>query len=145
MTLREIAQFGGTPMARTQPKQQSVERAQAINLLRAELLKRLDSDTSACKLAAEKGFFCRGFTRFNDGELKSRYWWIARRRPNISRADLEDVANRWQLARQDVDHLPIACDVQQQEHDTCRGWDDFSNEELARYYFELTGEQITVV
>ncbi len=132
-------------MARTQPKQQSVERAEAINLLRAELLKRLDSDMSVCRLAAEKGIFCKGFAQFGDGELKRRYWWIARRRPNISRGELEEIANRWQLARQDVDHLPIACDVQQQEHDTCRGWDDFTNEDLARYYFELTGQPITVV
>src|SRR5579864_5315315 len=122
-------------MSRTQPKPQSVPRAEAVNLLRAELLKRLDSDTSICRLAAEKGFFCGGFTRYGDGELKRRYWWIARRRPNITRPELEEIANRWQLARQDVDHLPIACDVQQQEHDTCRGWDDFSNEDLARYYF----------
>lgn len=132
-------------MSRTQAKPQSIERAEAINLLRAELLKRLDSDKSACRLAAEQGIFCRGFAQFGDGELKRRYSWIARRRPNISRAELEEVANRWQLARQDVDHLPIACDVQQQEHDTCRGWDDFSNEDLSRYYFELTGQEITVV
>jgi hypothetical protein len=132
-------------MSRTQPKPQSIERAEVINLLRAELLKRLDSDTSVCRLAAEKGIFCQGFARFGDGELKRRYSWIARRRPNITRPELEEIANRWQLARQDVDHLPIACDVQQQEHDTCRGWDDFSNEDLSRYYLELTGQQITVV
>jgi hypothetical protein len=132
-------------MSRTQPKPESIPRTEAINLLRAELLKRVDAGTSACKMAAEKGIFCRGFAPLGDGELKRRFSWISRRRPDISREELEDIGNRWQLARQDVDHLPIACDVQQQEHDTCRGWDDFSNEDLSRHYFEMTGNDVVVV
>jgi hypothetical protein len=40
--------------------------------------------------------------------------------------------------------LPLACDVQQMEHDMCRGWDDFSNDELSRFYAELTGKTIVV-
>jgi hypothetical protein len=132
-------------MSRTQPKPESIPRTEAINLLRTELLKRVDPDVSACKMAAEKGIFCRGFARYGDGELKRRFQWISRRRPDISREELEEIGNRWQLARQDVDQLPIACDVQQQEHDTCRGWDDFSNEELSQYLFEMTGNDIGVV
>jgi hypothetical protein len=131
-------------MSRTLPKTDSVDREKAIGLLRKEFIKRLDSDTSVCKLAAERGIFCKGFARFTDAELRGKYNWITRRRPGISREDLEEIANRWQLARQDVDQLPLACDVQRIEHDTCRGWDDFSNEELSRFYLELTGANLVI-
>jgi hypothetical protein len=39
----------------------------------------------------------------------------------MSREELEDLDNRWQLARQIVGDLPIACDVQQKEGDSCGG------------------------
>ncbi len=131
-------------MSRTQPKPESIDRSEAINLLRTELLQRLDGDTSMCKAAEEQGIFCRGFARFSDAELRRRYSWITQRRPDLSRAELEEIADRWQLARQEVDQLPTACDVQQREHDLCHGWDEFSSEELACYYFELTGRKIVV-
>jgi hypothetical protein len=131
-------------MPQTQPRPESIGRSEAINFLRAELLKHLDANTSACKFAAANGIFCRGFARFGDAELRRRFSWITRRRPDMSRQELEEIADRWQLARQDVDQLPIACDVQQQEHDMCRGWDDFSDEELSGFYFEFTGQKIVV-
>jgi hypothetical protein len=132
-------------MSRTQPQPESIGRSQAINFLRTELLQRMDGETSACRFAATEGIFCRGFARFDDDELRRRFAWITDRRPNMSRQELEEVADRWQLARQDVDELPIACDVQQREHDMCQGWDDFSNEELSRFCFELTGQNTVVV
>src|SRR5262249_35502891 len=122
-----------------------MDRAEVVNLLRSELVKRTDSETSVCRFAAEHGAFCRGFARFNDGEMKQKYSWITRRRPDMTREELEEIGNRWQLARQDVAALAVACDVQQIEHDMCRGWDDFSNDELARFYTELTGKPIVVV
>ena len=36
------------------------------------------------------------------------------------------------------------CDVQQEVSDMCRGWDSFSNDELARFYFEMTGQGIVI-
>jgi hypothetical protein len=131
-------------MSRTEPKPKSIERSEAIKLLRQELLERLDSENSACRLAADKGIFCRGFAQYDDGELRRRYSWITRRRPDLSRAELEEIANRWQLARQEVDRLPIACDVQERERDTCLGWSEFTNEQLSVYLFELTGRNIVV-
>jgi hypothetical protein len=123
---------------------ESIERVEAINILRSELLKRTDSETSACKFAAEGGVFCHGFARYSDGELRRKFNWITRRRPEMDREELTEVANRWQLARQEVNAMPLACDVQQMEHDMCRGWDDFSNDELSRFYTELTGKTIVV-
>ena len=115
-----------------------------VDLLRQELLRRAGGEVSACKVAAEQGIFCHGFARYTDAELRRRYEWIVRRRPKMDRAELEEIADRWQLARQDVEGIPIACDVQQKVHDTCRGWDDFSNDDLARFYFEMTGKDVNV-
>lgn len=124
---------------------QTVPRQDAIARLRKELLRFTDEENSVCKVAAERGIFCDGFHRYSDAELRKRYDWIADRRPGLSREELETIANDWQLAQQEVFELPIACDVQQRVHDTCRGWNDFTNEQLARFYQQLTGEEISIV
>ena len=126
------------------PGLESIDRLDLVNLIRTELLKHTDSETSVCKFATERGLLCRGFARYGDGELRRKFDWITRRRPDMTREELEEIANRWQLARQDVSALPVACDVQQVEHDMCRGWDDFSNQDLSRFYTELTAKQIVV-
>jgi hypothetical protein len=132
-------------MSENQQKAETIERSEAINRLRTELLKRTDSETSICKVATEQGIFCRGFVRFGDAELRENYDWITRRRPKMTREELEDIANRWQVARQDYRQLPLACDVQRREHDMCRGWDDFTNDDLSRFHFELLGYQVAVI
>ena len=131
-------------MARTQPREDAITRLEMIQLLRAELVKRCDSETSICRAAADAGIFCQGFNRFGDGELRRRFSWLGDRARTLPREELEEIANRWQLARQEVFDLQIACDVQQREHDTCRGWDDFSNSDLARFYYELSGTSVVV-
>ena len=131
-------------MARTQPRADSITRAEIMSLLRSELMKLTDGETSICRAAADRGIFCQGFNRFGDGELRRRFSWLGDRARTLPREELEDIANRWQLARQEVADLPIACDVQQREHDTCRGWDDFSNSDLARFYHQLTGISVIV-
>jgi hypothetical protein len=131
-------------MSRTFPEQGSVPRNEALALVRNELTKITDEDNSICKVASERGLFCHGFQRHSDGGLRRCYAWLDQRRPGMSRQQLEDLANTWQLARQEVDQLPLACDVQQREHDSCGGWDDFSNEDLSRFYNELTGRDLVV-
>lgn len=121
-----------------------ITRAEAIQALRMAYARKLDPDTSMCRYAADHGVFCRGFDRFGDGELRRRFPWIERKNAALTREELEDLANRWQLARQDVLSQPIACDVQQREHDLCNGWDDFSNEDLSKFYAEVFKLQIAV-
>jgi hypothetical protein len=132
------------PRTQTDTRPETIAREEAVNLLRAEFLKLVDDEKSICKVAAERGIFCKGFERFSDFELRKRYQWIARKDRRYTREEIEDLANRWQLARQDVDELPLACDVQQIEHDSCRGWDDFSNEELAKFVYQMTGRTVAV-
>lgn len=120
-------------------------RDQVIEALRAELLRRSAGEISICRLAAEQGIFCRGFRRYSDRELRKRYGWIARRYPQATREELERIADLWQLARQEVTGLPTSCDVQTVEHDSCSGWEDFPDDDLARFLYELTGRRVTVV
>lgn len=131
-------------MPRTSTRTAVLSRPEMIDALRQELLRRAGGEVSACKVATEQGIFCHGFARYTDAELRRRYEWIVRRRPTLNRAELEEIADRWQLARQDVEGIPLACDVQQKVHDTCRGWDDFSNEDLSRFLFEMTGKDAVV-
>ena len=126
------------------PVIESVSREELVGRLRSQLSKYTDVETSICKVAAQRGIFCKGFDRYDDEELRRRYSWIADKRPGISREELEVIANDWQLAQQEVYELPFACDVQRKVHDTCRGWNDFTNEQLAKFYFQLTGKEIQV-
>jgi len=123
----------------------TITRDQAISRLREQLLARTDEDNSICKVAAEQHIFCNGFDRYSEDELRERYAWIARKRPGMTREELEQIANDWQVAQQDVKRLPLACDVQRRVHDTCGGWDDFSNEQLGTFYRQLTGEDVRIV
>jgi hypothetical protein len=38
----------------------------------------------------------------------------------------------------------LCCDVQYACYETCRAWDEFTNEELARFWHELLGEKVRV-
>jgi hypothetical protein len=128
----------------TTPTTESISRGEVIKKLRAELTNLADEENSVCKVAAEKGIFCHGFERYGDHELRRRYGWIVRKRPGMSRKELETIANDWQLAQQEVHETPLACDVQARVQDTCGGWSDFSNEQLAQFYKELTGRTVIV-
>lgn len=122
----------------------TMTRDEAIRAIRARLLELVDDDHSMCQVAAEKGIYCRGFRRLTDAELKQRHSWLMRRNPDMSREQLEDFANRWQLARQIVDQVPISCDVQMLEHDTCEGWSTFDDATIARFHRELVGVEIAI-
>ena len=123
----------------------SITRDQAINRLRGKLMQLTDEDHSACEVTSERGLFCMGFKQWTFEELKERYWWLVRSRPNITRDELERLANIWQVARCTVMDTSISCDTQTIEHDTCKGWDEWNNAVLARYIDELCHEQVQVV
>jgi hypothetical protein len=133
-------------MATSQPDHpERIARSAAIRRLRDVLVLMTDEDHSICRIAAERGIFCRGFKRYDEDELRQRYAWLVNKDPQIARTQLEDLADRWQLARQVFDDVPIACDAQQIEHDTCSGWDEFSDADLARFCRELLHETVIIV
>ena len=39
----------------------------------------------------------------------------------------------------------MSCDAQTIERDTCRGWDTFDDDAVARFYHELLGVQVEIV
>lgn len=132
-------------MDTTTPPHSTVSRLYAVRKLREHLLTLTDDDHSMCEVASRKGILCQGFSRWSEKELKERFARLVARRPGLNRWQLEALGNKWELARQIVDNVPIACDVQKMEHDTCQGWDDFSNQDLARFASELLGWNVTVV
>jgi len=123
---------------------ETISRDELIARLRADFMKYTDIENSICKVAAERGFFCSGFAQYSDGELRQKYAWIVNKRPDVTREELEAIANDWQLAQQEVHEMPVACDVQRKVHDTCRGWNDFTNEQLVKFYHQVTGKEIQV-
>lgn len=131
-------------MTNPQTKPDFISRPILIATLREELSRRARGEMSICRLAAETGVFCKGFRRYTDDQLREHYPWIAKKSPDAPREELEEIADRWQLARQDVLGEPTSCDVQQLEHDACGGWDDFSDGDLARFLLELTGRKVEV-
>ena len=130
-------------MSRVKKISKDISREMLIDALRQELAKRA-GDNSICSFAAQHGIFCGGFRRFTDDELRQRFAWLVRKRPDASRAELETLGEAWQLARQEVADVATSCDVQSREHDLCNGWDDFSDSELAAFYRQLTGRDVTV-
>jgi hypothetical protein len=120
-------------------------RHEAIDALRERMRGLVDDDHSMCELASNCGILCRGFSQWTFEELKQRYWWLADRRPRITRDELERLANIWQVARQQVLGTDLSCDTQALEHDTCRGWDEWDEPTLSRFLGELCGEQVEVI
>ncbi len=119
-------------------------RADAIARLRAALLTLCNEEHSICQVAAERGIFCHGFRRWNAAEFDRRWKRAIGRSTFLSREQMEEFANLWQLAEQIRQRVGLACDAQAGGANTCRGWDEFSNEELSRFCGELLGEQIHV-
>jgi hypothetical protein len=125
-----------------------VTRDEAIDAIRGKLLTLVDSEHSMCEVASRLGIFCRGFSQHTTGELRKRYDWIVKNQPWLKREEVEDLANRWQLARQFVLGTPIACDTQAEDHEhhhACMGWREFTDEKLASFHRDLLGEEIEVV
>lgn len=122
----------------------TMRRKEAVDAIRRRLLDLVDADHSMCQIAGERGIMCSGFKRLDDEQLRQRYSWLLRVNPAMSREELEHRANKWELARQIVQRVPISCDAQTFEKDTCRGWEGFDDETIARFYKELIGEEIAV-
>ena len=120
-------------------------RDEAIARLRESLLKLCDEEHSMCRVAAERGIFCRGFRRWHDAEFHARWRVLLGQSTHLTRPQVERLADLWQLAEQIRHRVPLVCDAQTMAHGACRGWDEFPNETLARFCSELLGRVVTVV
>jgi hypothetical protein len=120
-------------------------RPEAIGRLREGLLKLTDTEHSLCQVSAQMGIFCHGFRRWNSAEFDRRWRRAIGRSTHLSRAQMEEFANLWLLAEQIRCRVALACDAQTVRHGACRGWDEFSNAEIARFCTDILGENVEVV
>jgi hypothetical protein len=120
-------------------------RTEAISRLRAELLAMTDEEHSLCQVAARLGIFCRGFRRWNDWEFDRRWRKYIGRSTHLSRGQMEEYANVWELAEQIRRRVALACDAQTAACGPCRGWNEFSNADLSRFCNDVLGENVEVV
>jgi len=121
-----------------------LSRPQAIALLREKLAAMTDESHCLCAVAAQKGIFCRGFERLSDRELRKRFWWIARKRPQATRAQLEEAISLYHLGREEIRGEAICCDVETREHAGCDGWNQFDNSAIEKFVLEIVGRRISV-
>jgi len=121
-----------------------LSRPQAIDALREKLRGQTDADHCVCAVAARLGFPCHGFAQFSDEELRRRFPWIAARRPEASRRELEEVINGFILGRQEVAGAALACDVETREKDLCGGWTSFDNSRLEEFYRTVFGQPVSI-
>ena len=120
-------------------------RSEAVARLRAALVALTDDEHSMCQVAAERGIFCHGFRRWNAAEFDRRWRFAIGRSTHLSRPQMEEFANLWQLAEQIRQRVAFACDAKTTGHGTCRGWDEFSNAELARFCADILGKSVEIV
>ncbi len=120
-------------------------RSEAIGKLRDALVKLTDDDHCLCQVAGERGIFCHGFRRWSDREFDRRWRKAIGRSTHLSRPQMEEYANLWELAEQIRRNVTLACDAQCLERGACRGWDEFSNADLSRFCSDVLGKDIEVV
>jgi hypothetical protein len=121
-----------------------MSRAEAIGRLREAMIALTDDEHSMCQVATEKGIYCHGFRSLSEEEFRDRYDWLVARHPKATREEIETLANTWQLARQIVDRVPLSCDAQFRDHDTCNGWNDFTNEDLEGFCREILHKNVRI-
>ena len=120
-------------------------RDEAIGRLRDALLQLADDEHSMCQIAAERNIFCRGFGRWNAGEFDRRWRNAIGRSTHLSRAQMEEFANLWQLSEQLRQRVSLACDANSGGLGGCRGWDEFSNGDISRFCADVLVRSVDVV
>jgi len=122
----------------------TLSRPAAIGLLRDRLSSLCREGECACTATARLDVFCGGLRDLTDAQLRARFAWIVRTRPKMPREELERLIGLYHLGRQEVDGLPICCDVETREHCACDGWNRFDNLALEGAILELTGRMVVV-
>lgn len=128
----------------TPPPRRVVTRPEAISRIRGRLKSFCDDEHCACAAAAHRGVLCGGLRSLSDDELRRRFDWIAKSRPDASREELERLVSLYHVSRQKVAGAELCCDLETREHCGCDGWNMFDNESLERFHEDLTGIPITI-
>jgi len=119
-------------------------RVEAIASLREALVKLCGDGRSMCQAAAENAIFCRGFRQWPEREFHDLWKPLIGVSTHLTRTQMERFADLWQLSEQVRQGLRLACDAQVVHSGVCRGWDEFSNVDLARFCGEILGRDVLV-
>ena len=115
-------------------------RDEAIACLRAHLASIADQERSICRVAAECGIFCRGFRRWNDREFHERWKATLGVSTHLTRSQMEQLADLWQLYEQLRHGVDLACDLPADAPSACHGWEEFSDQEIKGFCREVIGQ-----
>ncbi len=115
-------------------------RDEAIARLRIRLVEIAGVERSICRVAAERGIFCRGFRRWNDSEFHERCKATLGVSTHLTRAQMERLADIWQLSEQLRHGVGLACDAPAGSHGACRGWEEFSDQEIREFSCEMIAQ-----
>jgi len=127
------------------PALESISRPEAIEILRSRLVELTDAEHCLCDVAGRLGIFCKGFPALSDPEFRRQFDWIARKRPDASRADLERLVSLYHGGREEVAGARLCCDVETREHCACDGWNAFDNQQLERFCRDLAGRDVRIL
>jgi hypothetical protein len=119
-------------------------RGEAIERLRHDLQKLTDDEHSMCQVAAQKGIFCHGFRRWDDREFHRKWKPAIGTSTFLTRAQMEEFANLWQLTEQVRLRVCFACDAGTLSPGACRGWEEFGNDALASHCAGVLGVQVRI-
>ena len=119
-------------------------RAEAIGRLREALVKLCGTSRSMCQAAADLGVFCGGFRRWPAREFHELWKPYIGVSTHLNRAQMERFADLWQISEQIHQGLSLTCDAQVAHPGVCRGWDEFSHVDLARFCGEILGREVDV-
>ena len=97
-----------------------------------------------CRAAAEDGIFCRGFHRWPVSEFHDRWRGQLGVSTHLTRKQMEELADLWQLSEQIVRRSALICDAQTVAPGACRGWNEFSDADLQRFCLEILGERVSI-
>lgn len=114
-------------------------RSEAVRRLRLALEPMCEGNRSMCEVAASKGIFCRGFRRWHDSEFHRKWKGALGTSTHLTRAQMERLADIWQLSEQLRCGVSFACDASAMCTGPCRGWNEFTNEALERFCLDLLG------
>ena len=117
-------------------------RDEAIARLRGRLVEIAGEERSICRVAADRGIFCRGFRRWNDREFHDRWKATLGVSTHLTRPQMEQLADIWQLSEQLRHGVGLACDAPAGANGACRGWEEFSDHEIKEFSLEFNCEMI---
>jgi len=121
-----------------------VTRPQAIQRIRETLAALANEENCTCAVAARYGVLCGGFTRLPEKEFRSRFAWIAGKRREATREELEHLVSAYHMGRQQLKGDAICCDTETREHCVCDGWNQFDNSAIEKFCLEITGSRVSI-